>query len=75
MEFSLVILRVSSMFLVRAGNTEVGETLGVYYPSKIPAKIYRLMALPAFRVTIGRELGYIKVLPHTLAAVIPAVGT
>jgi len=52
MKLGLVILRVSSMFLVRAGNTEVSEALGVYHPSKIPTQIYRLMALPTLRMTI-----------------------
>ena len=75
MELSVFILRIFSMLLVRTGNTEISKGLGVHHPSKIPTKIYRLMALPAFRVTIRREFGYIKVLPHTLASVMPAVGT
>jgi hypothetical protein len=52
MELGVFILGVGTMFLVRAGNTEISEALGVYHPSKIPTKIYKLMTLPALRMTI-----------------------
>jgi hypothetical protein len=63
------------MFLVRAGNTEESKRLGIHYPSKIPTKIYRLVTFIAKIIISLLEVIKPELLPHVLAAVIPAVGT
>ncbi len=75
MKLSIFILLVSLLFLVRAGNTEESKGLGIYYPSKIPAQIYRLVTFIAKIIISSLEVIKLELLPHVLAAVMPAIST